>query len=440
VSPKARGTTLVAVLVLAAVPTALAPAALRAQAADPAAAHGAVVGAAATPAEAAAPAGVVPFFPALPGVADQAAQDATPRPRQHRRIMGAVVGLAIGAVPAVLATDRPDRGFCSSRACLTTLGATMGTTVGYLIGRGLDDAAVRRGAGLPGLRMRRQPLTLEVEPVTVVGYPGGAVVLAREGLAVVEVGQMTPRLRGGALRVLAAVPLAERDAIVAGTATGLFGFPLRGEGGEGRQLASDPGGVLAAVGGDQVVVWSRDQLRRYRVTGQGAGLQLTEEARSDAPVAITKLVHSPFSGVLWALEGQRLVAYSTSQLEEVGSVGLPAPALTLAMDGPRAVISLGHEGLLVADVSSSARPALVGRMTGLRFAHGLAMIGTRVYVATGHGGLLVLDVTEPTAVETLGVVRDLGFVQDVAVAPSGELLVLDRGGSRLIRVTPDPVP
>jgi hypothetical protein len=390
-------------------------------------------------AQAAAPAGEIPLFPALPGVdRDQETQDARPAVRQHRRWVGALVGLAIGAVPAALATERPDAGFCSSRTCLTTLGATMGTTVGFLIGRGLDDAAVRRGAGLPSLRLRRQAVPLETEPFAVVGYQGGAVVLARQGLAVVEVGQMTPWVRGGGLRVLAALPLPERGALVAGTASGVFGFPLRGESGDGQQLGSEPGGVMAAIGGDQVVTWGRDQLRRYRVTGQGAAIQLAEETRSEAAVTVTDLVYSAFSGVLWALEGQRLVAYSVSQLVEVGSVELPAAGLVLALDGPRALVSMGHEGLVIADVTNPANPALLGRVTGLRFAHGMALVGTRAYIATGHGGLLVLDVSEPTAIHTLGVVRDLGFVQDVAVAPSGELLVVDRGGNRLIRVTPDP--
>jgi hypothetical protein len=387
----------------------------------------------------AAPAGEIPFFPALPGVdTAQEPQAAAPAVRQHRRWVGALVGLAIGAVPAALATERPDAGFCSSRACLTTLGASMGTTVGFLIGRGLDDAAVRRGAGLPSLRLRRQVVPLETEPFAVVGYPGGAVVLARQGLAVVETGQMTPWLRGGGLRVLAALPLPERGALVAGTASGVFGFPLRGEAGDGQQLGNEPGGVMAAIGSDQVVTWGRDELRRYRVTGQGAAIQLAEETRSEAAVTVTDLVYSAFSGVLWALEGQRLVAYSASQLAEVGSVTLPAAGLALALDGPRALISMGHEGLVIADVSSPASPALLGRVTGLRFAHGMALVGTRAYIATGHGGLLVLDVSEPTAISTVGVVRDLGFVQDVALAPTGELLVVDRGGNRLIRVTPDP--
>lgn len=353
-------------------------------------------------------------------------------PFGYRRWLYALAGAALGAVPALVAEENPEgRSPCSSRECITAVAAGVGATVGFLIGRERDQAVARRFAAGPSLRFRTSTIELELLPEELAPFEGGTVVIGREGVAAVdEAGQI--RLRGGQIRgIAAAAVLPAHDVLLAATPTGLFAFALRDEESEGQLLLRDRAAAIEPVSASEIVLGSSDLLRRLRLSGQGTGLQAAAEIQAESPGVLIDLAFSPFAGVIWTLSRERLGARSAAQLQELGSVALPATGRSVSISGGRALIAAGADGLFLVDISRPEAPQLVGQVKGIQFAFDAVLEGDVAYVAAGRLGLLVVDVTDPTNPHTLGVVRNLGLVSDVAPAAAGKLYVLDREGRRL---------
>src|SRR5690606_7174727 len=96
----------------------------------------------------------------------------------HRRFLFSALGAAIALVPALLMTrQQEERGVCSSRTCTVSVGAIMGASAGFLIGRDLDRAAARRNAAGPSIRFPASRVELELVPEEVAAYEGGAIVI-----------------------------------------------------------------------------------------------------------------------------------------------------------------------------------------------------------------------------------------------------------------------
>src|SRR5690606_17888179 len=83
----------------------------------------------------------------------------------YRRFLLAAVGGAVGLLPALLSEEREDsRGSCSSRRCISAVGASMGVAAGYLLGRDLDRSAAARAEYGPTLRLPAQRVDLDLVP------------------------------------------------------------------------------------------------------------------------------------------------------------------------------------------------------------------------------------------------------------------------------------
>ena len=354
----------------------------------------------------------------------------------HRRLLLAVVGTAIGVVPALIATERSDsRGLCSSRGCIATVGGTMGAVAGYLLGRDLDEAAAARAARGPSLRLPAQRIELDLVPESVDAYEAGAIVIGRDGIVMVDRDQ-TVRRRGGTIRGVSAVAaLPAYDAVLAATASGIYSFSLSGPDTDGRMVMRGAGVALEPIAANEVVLSSSDLVRRLRLSGHGAMLELAEEARAEGGGLSTALVFAPQAGVLWMLNGSRLIA-RTTQLEEIGYVELPAIGRTISISGSRALVAAGSSGLFLVDIQQPSAPRLLGQVRGIGFAFDAVLDGNTAYVAGGREGLLVLDVTDPAAARVVGVASGFGFVSSVALAPDGRMYVTDREGERLYLVQP----
>ncbi|MBI4546023.1 MAG: hypothetical protein HY703_12555 [Gemmatimonadetes bacterium] len=352
----------------------------------------------------------------------------------YRRWVLALVGAAVATVPALLTKEKEDaRGACQSKACLTALAATMGASAGFLIGRERDQAAARRNAGGPTLKLETRAVELDLLPERLTAYQGGAVVVGREGMAAVQQDGRINRLAGDMRGVQAAAGLPAHDALLAATASGVFSFPLRDRA-PGRLVLQQGGAALEPMGADQVALGGGALLRRLKLTGQGAMLQLEEEARAASPGAFTALAYSPFAGVLWNLSHDRLVARSAAGFEEVGSVTLPAGGRSLSLSGGRALVAAGSQGVFLLDISQPDAPRIMSQVQGLRFAFDAVLEGDRAYVALGRQGLLVIDVSDVAHPRTIGVARNLGFVSEVDLAGAGKVYALDREGGRLFTV------
>jgi len=375
----------------------------------------------------------VPAFAQAVGAAppDQVEEE-LPTVKGKRRFLLAAAGIAIGTLPSLAVSGRSNErgGFCASRSCAIALGAAMGGSAGFLIGRDLDRSAALREARGPTLHLPVQAIELELTPEAVDAYEGGAIVIGREGIATVEPDR-TVRRRGGAIRGVAAVAaLPAHDAILAVTGTGVYSFDLSGSQEAGRMVLPEGGATLEPIAADQVVLAGSDLVRRLRLSGRGSLVRLAEESRAPGTGLSTALAYSPQAGILWSLSGDRLVA-KTPELREVGSVVLPAAGRTLALSGGRAIIAAGPNGLFTVDIREPANPRVLGHLRGIGFAFDAVIQGDTAYIAAGREGLLVVDVADPGAPRVLGMARDMGFVGSVALAPDGRLYATDREGERL---------
>jgi hypothetical protein len=361
------------------------------------------------------------------------------RPRAYRRWLYMALGAALVGIPAYNVGDdvlvQQEGGFCATRECYGLVGAAMGGIIGFMIGRELDQAAGRRAAETRTVPWRSRSIDIEFAPSFVRAYDGGLAVGGRDGLATMRAdGTLNTRadeLRG--IADLAVLPGVE--AIIAATPAGLFAYPLTGMG-EGRMVVQEGGSSLTAVGGDQVVLGESSILRRLRFRGTGAALQAQHEGDgASLPGALQDAAFSAFTGVLWVVTTDRLVAYSPQRLQEVGSVQLPVEGRSLAIGGTRALITAGTDGVLIADISQPAAPRLLGHVRGLPFAFRAALSGDMAYIASGRNGLVVLNIADPVRPDVVGTMRNLGAVHDVAVGAHGEVYALSRELRRLHIVT-----
>lgn len=341
----------------------------------------------------------------------------------------AVGALLIGA-PASISVEQDDT-FCGTRRCMVSAGAALGATVGFLLGRELDAKQARDESVGPRLRVDSRPIQLEFEPQGMAVYDGGAIVVGAEGLTRVDREGGLHSLGGSIRGVQAVAALPGQGALLAATSGGIYAFALGG-GGEGRQVQRESAGVLAAIGPGAVLLGRGPVWQRLRVSGTGAGASLEEVARAEGPDGeAVAAVHAAYSGTIWTLNGTRLTARAEAGLVELGSADLPSRGRSLSIDGGRALIAAGGEGLYLADVSRPEAPRVLAQVQGVDFAFDAVLVGTDAYVASGGLGLLVVDITEPRAPVITGVGRELGFVADVERAPDGRLWVLDRQGSRV---------
>jgi hypothetical protein len=359
-------------------------------------------------------------------------------PVAYRRWLYMLIGAAVVATPAYFVHDEleglPGRGSCTTPECMATVGGIVGGAVGFMIGYDRDRRAQRRALGGREIALRSVPVDLEFAPTLMALHEAGLAVAGPEGIAMVRadgtVATRRQELRG--VTDLAAFP--SLDAVLATTPAGLFVYPFAG--GEGRLVMREAGNTLTGVGAAQVVLGSSSLLRRLHLSGSGAALQAELEAEETALTGIEDVQYSPFTGVLWVLTADRLLALSPQRLQVVGSVTLPVPGRTLSVTGTRALVAAGTDGALFIDVSAPEQPRLLSHVRGIPFAFRGVIHGERAYIASGRSGLVVLDVTDPARPGVLGTLRNLGAVQDVAVSGAGDVYALSREGRRVHIVQP----
>ena len=121
----------------------------------------------------------------------------------------------------------------------------------------------------------------------------------------------------------------------------------------------------------------------------------------------------------------RVVVPPSLAVTRVANVPTTGSALSLAVDGDRLFVGLGDgpaqvAGLEILDVSEPATPVLVGSYrlpregTGLRV-RDVAVQGTRAYLAAGAQGVRVLDIADPASPQELGVFTSRFHAVDLVV-------------------------
>ncbi len=331
-------------------------------------------------------------------------------PGGGRKWLGAAIGAVAVGVPTFASADfDPGLGTCTRVECFAPVATAIAFTLGFLLGKELDDAAARRFVAGPRVDLRpRRTVRLPFLPDRGRATGAGALLSGVEGLVLLE-GATTTTL-GGMRGLRDAVLVEERAAVVAATARGLFALPVaRGGGSPGRRVdARGARRVAAGGGGERLVAAGAGGLVGFVGLGRGANVELSEATRATGGPLAADLVWPRASPVAWTLEGSRLVAREGTTLEEVGGLELSPAARALAVGAAVAVVAAGRDGVYVVAVSDPAAPRLAARYRGVRAALDVALLGSRAYVAAGEQGLVVLDLARPAAPEVAAVVGTLG--------------------------------
>ena len=344
-------------------------------------------------------------------------------PGSHRKWLGGAIGAVVIGVPTFTSADFPTLGTCARTECFAPLATAVGFTLGFLLGKEFDDGAARRFVAGPRLDLRpRHTVQLPFLPDR--GRAAGAAVLwsGAEGLVWLAGEAQSPL--GGIRGLRDAALVEERAAVVAATPSGLFALPLVQDDIPGRRVDARGARLVAAGSGGGLVVSGAGGLLGFTSLGQGAGLELSEAARTTGDPLAADLVWPRASRIAWVLEGPRLVARDGGTLAEVGALELSAAARSLDVDAALGVVAAGRDGVFVIDVSDPAMPRLAARYQGIRSAFDVALLESRAYVAAGEQGLVVVDLTRPAAPAVAAVVRNLGS-PSLVLETSGQVWVVD---------------
>lgn len=134
--------------------------------------------------------------------------------------------------------------------------------------------------------------------------------------------------------------------------------------------------------------------------------------------------------------GLRLHVYEISDPSaplEVASTGTFGDFISdVELDGTRAYVTAGKDGLHILDVSDPANPREIAVSDTPGSAEGIAIGGTVAYVADGPFGLQIVDVSDPTAPRLLSTAFDTFFAFDVIV--SGPVAYVAAAGAGVLVV------
>jgi hypothetical protein len=360
------------------------------------------------------------------------AQEVEERPvtSGYRRYLYAVVGAAIGAVPAMIATPGKGDAVCASRGCNVALAGSLGLAVGYMIGTEKDQLAARRALLGPALEVRSRAIGLKLVPESMSTFEGGVAIAGAEGAAILQGDDARPRagqMRG--INAVAAIPT--QGALLAATTSGLFAFPFTDDTAGGRLVLRGPVTAFSTFDGDRIALVAGTSVRGARLGGSGVAIEASETGQATTRDDVVAIAHDASTQIFWTVEGDRLVARAGDSFTERGALDLPGTGRTISLLNNIAAIAAGSDGVFLVDISQSATPRLLGTSKSIQFAYDAELIGDQMYVAAGPFGLQLVDVKDPAAPRVVGLGREFGFIIDLDIGSDGRLLALDRTGKRL---------
>ncbi len=347
----------------------------------------------------------------------------------HKRWVFAILGAAVTAIPAVIFSQAHTvENSCSTPTCVTVVAGTIGTAIGFMIGREFDSRYNRRMAAGPSLKYEYTNVPLGLVPDRLTGFPGGAAVSGLGGARIVLKDGTTWNRAFGVRGIEDLAVLTGPDLLVLSTASSLLAFPLRGDSVRGEVIDIRGGGSMG-VFRDYLAVAAFDSLRLLQLQVAGDEVSVETLAGLENLDFVTDISFSNFGRIGWVLMEDKLVSY-TSDLERIGEVTLPAAGRTVRARGSRLVVAAGTEGVYVLDAADPARPTVVQHYTGVRFAYAADLGPDVMYVAAGPEGVAVVDLRGPEP-SVLGVARQVRFASDVVVSEDYEVWILDREGRRV---------
>ena len=355
------------------------------------------------------------LLPSAPAAAQESG------PGGHRKWLGAAIGAVAVGVPTFTSADfNPNLGTCTRTECFAPLATAVGFTLGFLLGKEFDDAAARRFVAGPRLDLRpRETVQLPFLPDR--GRTAGAVALLSGAEGLILRAERYRRRRGDAGPARCRRGGGARGHR-GGHRTGLSPSDRRDDS-PGRRLDARGARLVAAGSGGGLVVSGRGAVR-FTSLGEGAGLELSEAARTTGGPLAADLVWPRASRIAWVLEGPRLVARDGETLAEVGALALSPAARSLDVEAALGVVAAGRDGVYIIELSDPAMPRLAARYDGIRSALDVALLESRAYIAAGEQGLVVVDLARPAEPAVAAVVRNMGS-PSLVLRGSGQVWVVD---------------
>lgn len=342
--------------------------------------------------------------------------------------MLAVVGaLAGGAAGNFL----QGQGETRCRACYFGGGAVIGSAVGWIVGRELDESYALRYRGAARLRIPYLEQTLDGDPVALAARDSLVAVATSAGVTILSsTSSLQPQgRRASGIRGISALDLTSRThAMAVATPTGLFLFPpSRGPGALVRE-----GTIQAVSAAEDVVFFAIGPRVEWAPLAADSAVGWPGLELHAPPV---DLEWDGSRQVLWALTDTLLVAlqWGGDSLRIASTTRVDGGGRSLATRGARLGIAHGSGGVSLLDVSSTVSPRITSTWRAARFVYDVALTDNRLYAGAGPEGVFVIDVTV-LPVRTIGLAFDLGFAADL-LSRDDYTYILDRRTSSLRRIS-----
>ena len=363
------------------------------------------------------------------------AQATAPEPakRTPRRLVYGLIGAAIGAGAAAFYMSADDDGvspgMCASNSCVIAFSLSVGTLVGYTVGREFDQLHALRYRGRAALRpenvsapLTGEPMLLVVRDSLIVAGGGGGVqvFVSRDGLH-------PSGIRAAGIRGISAIDVVgSSSGIAVGASSGVYLYPPAS--GPGTLIREGEATALAA-GGSRLYVGTGTHIESAPADADTTG----GWPRIDAGGRVASLAWDGSRGVLWAIVDSQLVSYRPAgdSLERIGSIAVGPAARRIAISNSRIAVASGEGGARLIDAADPAQPRVLWHWEDARFVYDVSIFEARLYVAAGIEGVYVLDISSGSPV-VLGLARDLGFATALA-SSADHTFVLDRGANVLRR-------
>lgn len=348
--------------------------------------------------------------------------------RKPRRVVLAVVGALAGGAAGNFVQRQ---GETRCRSCYVGGGAIIGSAVGWIVGRELDESYALRYRGAARLRIPYLEQTLDGDPVALAARDSLVAVATSAGVTILS---STASLRqqgrrASGIRGIAALDLTSRThAMAVATPTGLFLFPpSRGPGALVRE------GTIQAVSAAEDVVF-------FAIGPRVEWAPLDADSASRWPglelhAPPVDLEWDSSRQVLWALTDTLLVAlqWGGDGLRIASTTRVDGGGRSLATRGDRLGIAHGSGGVSLLDVSNTGSPRITSTWRGARFVYDVALTDNRLFAGAGPEGVFVIDVSV-LPVRTIGLAFDLGFAADL-LSRDDYTYILDRRTSSLRRIS-----
>lgn len=347
----------------------------------------------------------------------------------HKKWWYALIGAAVAGIPAyVFSSGRTINDNCNSQGCITVVVASVGATVGFLIGAESDSRYNRRMAAGPSIKYEFQNVPLGIVPDRMTGFSGGAAVVGVGGARIVRRdGTVLDRAFGvRGIEDVAVLPML--DLLVLSTAANLIAFPVAADSGQGEVIDERGGGAMELFD-QRLAVASFDSLRLLQVHQASGRTEVETHVEIENFDFVTDMAFSSYGRTGWVLSDNLLRAYN-SDLENIGEIILPAAGRTVRADGNRLVVAAGSNGTFILDATDPGAAEVVQHFEGVRFAYAADIHQNRLFVAAGPEGVVVVDISTPE-LNVIGVARELNFASDVVVDDRGIAWIMDRDGQRI---------